>query len=146
MIRDLLNHYFKKEDIRQRIVPLGVDVLSPDYYLYLYAGRDKWFVVVEADYLFMADIPRDIEASFPVKVNGWRTLTDYQKKTGKSLLLPDVFKNQSVNDSDQGSDHYSAVVLKGGTNYALLIVEPNPGVSEQDFALTFYTDIQPGQG
>lgn len=124
------------------LIPIAVDVLTAgDYHLYLYEAGSGWYVVVEADYLFVTDVARDIEASFPVKVEGWCTLAEYGYETGVKLLPPHVFKNESVNESDEDWEHYHSVVYRdGGIVYAVLKVHPKSGVSIKDFGLTFYRE------
>lgn len=130
---------------RHSIVPIAVDVLTAgDYHLYFYGvGAAEWYVVVEADYMFVTDVTPDIETSFPVKVEGWCTLLDYQHQTGKKLLSPHVFKNDSVNETDEDWEHYHGAVYRDdGMVYALMKVHPNPGVTISDFGLSFYSNNQ----
>lgn len=134
---DLLKHYAISE--RRHLSPLAVDILLPDYFLYLYAGHDAWYVVAEADYFLVIDIPRDIERSFPVKVEGWCTLVKYKEKSGVKLLAANVFKNENVNESDEDWEHYHGVVYQdGGYTFALLRVKPKAGVGIGDFGLSFF--------
>lgn len=138
MVNEILEHYLDGDEPDQRMIPLAVDAISPDYFLYLYAGHDDWFVVVEADYLFVKEIPRDIEASFPVKVEGWRTLLEHRNETSMKLLPPYIFRNESVNESDDDWRHYHGVVYQDGLKYALIEVKPNQGVGIKEFGLTYY--------
>lgn len=142
MLCDLLKHYLSKEGLEQRVIPLAVDVLTPDYYLYLYAGRDDWFVVAEADYLFVRDVPRDVEASFPVEIIGWRTRIDPERKTEQKLLSRNLFKSDRVDETDEDWGHYHDVIYQEyGQKYAVLLVRPKPGVGLEDFGLTFYDEV-----
>lgn len=137
MLYDLLKNYFGNT---LWYSPLAVDVItSGDYHLYLFdGGKLGWLVVVEADYPFVTDIPRDVETSFPVHVEGWCTLLSHQKQVGQ-LLPRNAFMNEQVNESDEDWLRYHATVhQEHGANYAVLRVKPNKGVSASDFGLTFY--------
>jgi len=137
MLYNLLDHYFEADDLPW-YSPLAVDVITEyDYNAYLYKGSMGWFVVVEADYLSAEDVPQEVEASFPVEVMAWYTLLEYQVQTGKKLLPRNVFKNVS-NEEDQNREHYDGVAYQDRMKYVVLKVEPNFGVSVEDFGLTYY--------
>jgi hypothetical protein len=135
MIYDILKHYLHPEERRKRFIPLKVDVRSPDYYLYLYASNDAWFVLVDVDYPSLSEVTSDIEDSFPVHVVGWRTLIDYRLKIDDKLLQPTVFSTEQT----KGANYYHAAFYdERGTKYALLQVEPNDGIDFDSFGLKFY--------
>jgi hypothetical protein len=137
MVYEILKNYLPQKVLLQRFIPLKVDVRSPDYYLYLYASDEAWFVVLEFDYIFINEAVRDVEKSFPVKVEGWCTLLEHQQKTGRDLLPRDTFKSDHVNETDGEWEGYHAVAYKKGNTYALLRVIPDPGVDIGSFGLSW---------
>lgn len=142
MLYELLKYYFDENNLPW-YSPLDIDVLiAGDYHLYLYDGGGSlgWFVVVEADALPVLSVPRDIESSFPVEVEGWYTLLDYQKKSGSNILPPHIFKSERINESDDDWEYYQSVVHQDVLKYAVLKVRPKHNVGVEDFRLTYYGD------
>jgi len=66
--------------MRRSILTSSIRRLSP----IPYRSGDDWFVVAEADFLYLTDIVHDIKDIFDMETKGWYTLLEYQKKTTKS--------------------------------------------------------------
>jgi hypothetical protein len=128
MLDTLLRHYFGRDAI-PKLRPIDFDVCTPwDYHLYLFQiGNLGWFVIVESDFLFLIDIPKDTQEAFGVKVEGWCTLFEYQKATGEKLLPPNIFSDYDLRSKDD-YEYYNEVVYKHkptSMRYALLKVSDN---------------------
>lgn len=135
---NLLEHYASSSK-SPRLTPVAIDVISLDYFLHLYAG-EQWYVVVEVDYLSgMPGIAKDIEHSFPVKVTGWCVLKEFQGEAGTDLLPADAddYDPDGTNDANYNNRRW-AVYSEFGMKYALLRVEPKPGVGLDDFGLSYF--------
>ena len=120
-------------------MPLAVDVDIPgDYHLFLLESLGQWYVVIEADY-FRIDIETAgyVEWLFPVSVQGWCVIKEYQKALGKDVVPVDWFFNEDGTEVD-GMSYDHATFQERGRKYALLKVIPDEGVSARSFGLAFF--------
>ncbi len=144
MIESITQQYSFAEQFKQ-VMPVAVDVITPgDYHLYLYhANEQDWFVVVEADYLFMKDIPKDVALSFDVKAECYFVLKAEKEKTSRTCVPADFFDS---NDQNRWNDHermaYQSIVCEiNRYKYVLLKVSPNQHFDIKDFKLSYFNSL-----
>ena len=139
MYREILKHYLLPAE-SHFVMPLAVDVVELDYYLYLIANRaGQWFAIAQADYMPGLQIVDDVEAAFPVKVLGWRPHHEGQARTSNILPPGTVMMSTAGDWSKEDWDTFNKVTIQNEDGvFALLAVEPAEGASYADFGLTFY--------
>jgi|GEM_PF-4860631 len=125
MLDTLLENYLPKDKIT-KLRPIDFAVETPwDYHLYLFqlAGQGP-YVIVESDYLFLDEIPKDIEEAFGVKVRGWHMLLSHQNKNAEKILESDIFTDYDLENKND-REQYDKVVyqhLPTQMKYALLAI------------------------
>lgn len=115
------------DEVPSDITPIKVTALTPgDYQLYLFAYKQQWFVLVEADYSPLKSLPNDVQANLPVKARHWQVLKQKHAGTDASILPLTCFSSDTANETDDNWRNFACTFhYQHGFYYALL------GVSQE---------------